>query len=251
MKLKFSTLTIITLFFINNILFCQITKVTYKNGIYGKDINNLTFTKEKLNDIPVNEIKMAEAYIKSQADVIFELIYNDKSSLFKKTESLDIEEDANLRKFKNAVNSKQYYKNLETKEKLYQTGNSKLYNVSVLFDEYKWEITTETKVINGYKCYKAISTKEDINNPFKNRKLTFNIIAWFTPEIPSAFGPQGLDGLPGLVLEGSLNGKKYFYATKIEFNIDNLNIEKPKGENISESEYEKIILEEYKRMQEN
>ena len=135
--------------------------------------------------------------------------------------------------------------------KLYQTEKPELYNVIVPFEQYKWEITTETKIIDGYKCYKAITTYEDIYNPYKDRKLVFNPVVWFTPDIPASFGPKGLDGLPGLILEGSINGKKYLYASKIEFEYKKIKvIEKPKGgKDITQKELENIIIETFKKYQ--
>jgi GLPGLI family protein len=61
-----------------------------------------------------------------------------------------------------------------------------------------WVITNETKYIDNYKCYKA-STEYIVVNP----KGTFKypVYAWFCPEIPIPFGPNGYGNLPGLILE--------------------------------------------------
>ena len=75
------------------------------------------------------------------------------------------------------------------------------------------------------------------------------IMIFLTP-----FGPRGLDGLPGLVLEGSFDGKKIFYVTSI--NKTNRNIEKPSAQKtISYEEYSNLkydaVLEMKKAQQEN
>jgi len=57
------------------------------------------------------------------------------------------------------------------------------------FPKMDWAIEEDTKVIGGYNCQKAITT-------FKGR----NYEAWFTTDIPMAFGPWKLNGLPGLIL---------------------------------------------------
>lgn len=58
-----------------------------------------------------------------------------------------------------------------------------------------WEITDETTEINGMICKKALGT---LSWPgFKDDKVT----VWFTPEIPIPFGPHGMHGLPGLILQ--------------------------------------------------
>jgi hypothetical protein len=54
-------------------------------------------------------------------------------------------------------------------------------------------------------------------------------------------------------LEATVNGKKYLYATKIEFNIKNVDkIEKfKKGKTITSVDLEKIIIDNYKKNLEN
>lgn len=53
-----------------------------------------------------------------------------------------------------------------------------------------WKLLDETKIINTISCKKA----EVI---FKGR----NWIAWYSPEIPLAYGPYKFSGLPGLIIK--------------------------------------------------
>lgn len=55
---------------------------------------------------------------------------------------------------------------------------------------HKWDIKSDSKIINGLKCYKA-------NLNYGGRNWT----AWYTPEIEIASGPYKFIGLPGLILE--------------------------------------------------
>lgn len=72
----------------------------------------------------------------------------------------------------------------------------------------KWRPLQEFKVIDGYKCQKAIG----IN--YKNQQG--NLIAWFTEEIPVPSGPFYIGGLPGLILEYSNpNTDAYFKARMV------------------------------------
>jgi GLPGLI family protein len=226
----------------------QITRVTYKSNVYGRDINLTKLPDGKTAGLSNKQIGLLEEMMKNEADTEFELLYNKKVSLYQKVEKLSTFEDSKLSKL---LDNDKYYKNLETLVKLYQIDKPKLYNIIVPFDQYKWEITNEIKVIDGYKCYKAITTYEDIYNPYKDRKLVFTPVAWFTPNIPASFGPKGLDGLPGLVLEASVNGKKYLYVSKIEFDYNKVKeIERPKkGKDITKEELETIFLENYKKNQ--
>jgi GLPGLI family protein len=97
-------------------------------------------------------------------------------------------------------------------------------------------------------CYKATAQVQEYD---ENRKQVnkFNPYVWFTPTIPTSFGPAGLDGLPGLVLEGTFNGRLYYYATNISFNHQTkLAIDRPKsGKFITQEELTKINAEIFKR----
>ena len=79
--------------------------------------------------------------------------------------------------------------------------------------------------------------------------MKFTPTVWFAPSLPYSFGPIGLDGLPGLVLEATFNGRIYYFATNIIFNDKSLlDIEKPKeGKYVTESEFKKIGLENYNK----
>lgn len=78
--------------------------------------------------------------------------------------------------------------------------------------QYIWDITTETKQIGNYTCYKAILQKiENSKNTF------FATTAWFCPELPINFGFSRYNGLPGMILE--LHEKHITYmAQNISFN---------------------------------
>ncbi len=57
--------------------------------------------------------------------------------------------------------------------------------------KYDWIFLDDTKMLLGYKCKPALVVNE------KNDST----LVWYTPEIPQPFGPMGLVGLPGLILE--------------------------------------------------
>lgn len=66
------------------------------------------------------------------------------------------------------------------------------------FDYYNWKITTETKKINNFLCYKAIP-----------------IEARFCPEIPLPYGPENYAGLPGSIFEVyEINGGGHLWKLK-------------------------------------
>jgi GLPGLI family protein len=71
----------------------------------------------------------------------------------------------------------------------------------------KWKyIENKTKKIADYDCFMA-------EGYFRGCYYT----VWYTPDIPSSFGPWKLNGCPGLILEVTRDDKALaFYATKIE-----------------------------------
>lgn len=106
--------------------------------------------------------------------------------------------------------------------------------------DFDWQMTTETKIIQGYTCYKAHSSYTVVRG---DRIFTFPIIAWFTPEIPYPFGPKGYFGLPGLIME--LQERNITYGvSKITF--DNSTTQKmpniPNYKSITEAEWEALAL---------
>jgi GLPGLI family protein len=105
----------------------------------------------------------------------------------------------------------------QTKEKVYRFSITE--NLFAYFDFYKdWKITSETKVIDGYTCYKALGI-----NQITYKDLVFNhqITAWFCPDLPYSIGPMGYGGLPGLILEIRIRNATYL-ATKIEMNTNDI-----------------------------
>lgn len=121
-----------------------------------------------------------------------------------------------------------YYTNLKTKENFWQTDVfGKTYLVT--FKDRDWELKEGTKTVNGHTCKKAIyHHKVETRNGIRK----FPVEVWYAPDLPLNFGPLGYNGLPGLILELSIQGERY-YATKIK-PVKNVSIEKPeKGEKIT------------------
>lgn len=104
-------------------------------------------------------------------------------------------------------------------------------------DVVEWEITNETKQIQGYTCYKAVA-----DGP-SDEIAWSEVIAWFAPDIPFQFGPLDYVGLPGLILELDY-GFYTFYADKIDFSNQRIEIKRPtKGKLLNRKEYDKQIKE--------
>jgi GLPGLI family protein len=80
-----------------------------------------------------------------------------------------------------------------------------------------WELTNESKTINGYICYKATTIQY---NGVWDDNPKFITTAWYCPAIPVQYGPNGYYGLPGLILEIQTNTTTIF-AQKIALNLKN------------------------------
>lgn len=238
---------------LSNVIISQnekISYVLYKNLIITKE-------QEKNNKNDENTIN-DERYkkIELQMTTAFEIGKNFESelfctktqSLFKPIDKLMNDVDPISYKIANALfrGDTNYY-NLEENSHIEQTelGGEKI-NIIYPIDYYKWVVTNETKMIDNYKCYKATADWID-DNKIKQVKVLKKAIAWFTPEIPLRFGPNGLGGLPGLILEGSLDEVNYFYATKIILDYkDKVNIEIPKSnKTITIAEYPDLLLKNF------
>lgn len=101
-----------------------------------------------------------------------------------------------------------------------------------------WKITSETKKIDKYDCYKAqyIHTYTGVSGKLINREIT----AWFAPELPYSFGPGKYFGLPGLILELDDGKGTVYLAGSISINANIKKIELPEN-TIEEEQSEKEV----------
>ena len=101
-----------------------------------------------------------------------------------------------------------------------------------------WELSKEKRIISGNVCYKAIGSRGVMDNNFEIQ--SFDIVAWYCPEIPFNYGPFEAVGLPGLVFELEVKG----YSLVLENLIWDKKPEKQKmlkGKVISQKEYDSIF----------
>lgn len=104
----------------------------------------------------------------------------------------------------------------------------------------KWKIHNEIRQVAGYLCMKAVT-----QDTIKDQEIT----AWFTTEIPISSGPEGLSGLPGMILMVDINdGTMMLEASEIK-PMDG-EIEKPKkikGKKMSSEEYNEMLEKYFKQ----
>jgi len=105
--------------------------------------------------------------------------------------------------------------------------------------DISWTLINESKIIAGYKTYKATCFIKILGNK-ETKEVLYEV--WYAPELPFATGPMGLAGLPGLILESN-KGRVRIYADSIE-QIDTFNIPKfDKGKRMKEDEFNDFATE--------
>lgn len=127
-----------------------------------------------------------------------------------------------------------------------------------------WKLEKETKNIGEYTCFKATYTttrttrgsvatrdNEKVDNKEVVTEEEVVATAWYTPQIPVPHGPAEYGGLPGLILEIS-DGKLSILCSKVVINPSGgVTLEEPrKGKEVSQAEYDRILEEKLKEMNE-
>lgn len=216
-----------------------------QSNIFAQDIHSGIVTY-KLDD--TNETR-----IDVTIDPIFELIENSRKNLFyslkfKESESIFLLEEfmsSDLEPLKfviaRSMVSSDFYCNLSN-DSLVRKANlgGKDYLVYSKLSKVDWELFNETKIIDGFVCYKAVAYQEIIRD---SKIMKFPITAWYCPQIPFTFGPKGFNGLPGLILELHDLGNNSYFAEKIKLftkEEDSITIDKLKGIYITEAECKEI-----------
>jgi GLPGLI family protein len=174
-------------------------------------------------------------------DLVFSLIIKDTISRFYLSEIKDsyknnVENEFLF--FSSYIGELYYYQ-----DKVFQYAKyENLYTFSD-FDS-NWQISNESKNINGYLCYKATNLKIVVN---PKGTFKFPVVAWFCPELPYHLGPIGFCGLPGLIVQlkyktATYSMKKINFDDKTILNLNQFN----KVSKISVEEHDKRSIEKFK-----
>jgi GLPGLI family protein len=151
----------------------------------------------------IEEIKLTNKYLEN---LKFELFFSKELSIFQQTNTLANEEILKRTAYvpDDAIiyihNNKKYTENSEFVAKK---------NSFLIEEKFPvWQLHNESKMINDMKCYKATSKYTT------DGKNSFDIIAWYCPNLPYSYGPDGIGGLPGVILFLQ-RGFEVYSATKI------------------------------------
>lgn len=205
--------------------------------------------------------------MKKQMEKEYTLQFDATTSTYQEDESLDAPATGGNMTFSfSSGNRGVLYRN--TKEKTF-AKESDLFGKPFLIKDslkvYDWKLENESKKIGNYTCYKATFEREIKQLSFSTDKKSETdsisdkkeevkkqtVTAWYTPEIPVNIGPSNYWGLPGLILEVN-DGNTTMICDKIVLNPkEKFTIEPPKkGKEVSQAEYDKLLEEKMKEMQE-
>ncbi|MCY1536558.1 GLPGLI family protein [compost metagenome] len=107
----------------------------------------------------------------------------------------------------------------------------------------KWKTTGRQKKILGMPCMEAAMMDEHGQ---------YQIKAWYTTAIPVSSGPDGMSGLPGMIMELSIGETMLIAAVKIEpMDAKMLTHIKPpiKGKKVTAKEYDAIMQKKLAEME--
>lgn len=128
------------------------------------------------------------------------------------------------------------YKDFDLKTyKALTTTDGKDINIKTELPTHNWELSPETKIINGFCCKKA-TTK---NTAFKSNQ---NIVAWYAEEIPVKDGPMFYSGLPGFIIQLEISDTSILTFQELTFRKENTIIPTPNNtaKEVSFEEYSKL-----------
>ena len=191
---KLMTLVLLCTFYIG----MSQNPVTHGKVTYDVSLEPLLALEKKRANNP-----MANRYLQNLSSVAenieLELTFSDNLSRFRIKKGLSIgkENISRVELAKMLVCKGTYYTDLDKKIQILQTRQGRdVYNVKSNMENINWKLTREKKKIGDITCYKAI-----YNKALGDDSL-WEVIAWYAPSIPLAFGPKEYaGGLPGLIME--------------------------------------------------
>ena len=211
-----------------------------------------------LNDIiaffpPKNKAKIEAMYEKELADGIYldyTLKTNGVESIYQLDEKIDNSQSMmgnatrNIRQAESTPIFKFLNKGIYKREMEFK--GLKKYVIEDSLNNTEWNITREKSKILNFEVRKATKT-------LGNQEIT----AWFAPKLNIKDGPEIFSGLPGLILKiefqkiiKGVNTKMIVTAYQVDIIKESIKVEEPKGETITQKEFNEEIDKFIKKMME-
>lgn len=221
-------------------IFGQITSGTITYGI------SYEFDAEMKNGLMASYVQEA---MQNAQYATFKLEFNQEAMQFYPMENMEVDGKRMAFVFAFSLSEGVYYRTKDYSKNYHsivmeRVGRDYIIKIE---ERLEWELTSESKMINNYLCYRANATQVVDNGV---GIFTFPIIAWYCPEIPFPYGPKSYGGLPGLILELQ-ERNALFGVQKINLSSsEKKTIDVPKkGKIVTEEEFNNIIYEANKALE--
>jgi GLPGLI family protein len=213
----------ITIFFISFILSAQGTflntvKIEYEKIVYTRQLYKSLY--------PAQTYERYKSQIPETTLSYFDFIGDTTKSIFKPGK----ETSYDPRGWRIFANENVVYTDYKSQKTIAQKP---VYEETFLIEDslptIEWKLTADTRIIAGFECRKAVGIIHD----------SIAVFAFFSDELLIPGGPEGIHGLPGMILGmGVPRLHTTWFATKVEVNGVNLNLVKPatKGKKVSSKE---------------
>lgn len=215
--------------------------------------------------------KEVAARLKNRLEKTYVLSFNNQQSTFLEEEKMDAISGA-TDSWGGYFSRGDHYKNIK-ENKIVQSQEFYGKRFLIKDDLYKieWTMGTETKKIGQYTCYKAKafvpyselnwynfswsdlrpSTTENADDKKPEEKLLV-VEAWYSTQIPVSQGPAEFWGLPGLILEVSVDNTTLLCTEVAISKGDNIKIEASnKGKEITKKNYTETVQKKMIEMRNN
>lgn len=186
-------------------------------------------------------VQKYENLIKAAPHLNYTLRFNDDEAIFSRPETMTNDNGTNLEEtVQTSGGNGLFYSDNKQRINLRQIKSyGQKWLIKTPIDQLQWHIKPQTKTIQGYTCQKATAESDYLNVIKKRTRL----VAWFCRDLPFQYGPKGITGLPGMILELTYNHYT-FYADNINLKKTPKNINKPtKGTTVSPEKYYEIVKE--------
>lgn len=157
---------------------------------------------DNLTDIAPSELERAKSISKQLANTvekqIIRLVSDSNSFILTVEDQMGIDEEVISSKVGRSVLN--LYSFVYSNNDEFSFGNDTDKSEIIKFnnESVSWKITSESKDILGFKCFKAIASYPSFS---LEQKRGLPTIAWFSPELNRKGGPLVYSNLPGLILE--------------------------------------------------
>jgi len=278
--------TLLAALFITASSFAQLSGKAYYESKTTVDMDNFGG-----REMPEARKKMIMDMMKNYLEKTYVLTFNKDESLYKEQEKLETGAGAGgFGMMMGSFTPGPQYKNAATKMMIQdQEFFGKQFLIIDSIPELEWKIEKdEFKQIGQYLAIKATTIKKidsndvtmmrrrgprgrrgadsektvaevkqdsiDKDDPMAQMEIPKELLvtAWYTPQIPVNNGPGEFAGLPGLILEMSMD-RTTILCSKIIMNPkDSEKIKAPnKGQKVTRDQYNKIVKEKTEEMREN